>query len=71
MATRAGDNQSTIVSNALREVRDLRQKAVATLDVFPDASDATARSSALTTLWTKVETQVNNVFGGKVTLAAG
>ena len=68
MATRAGDNQSTIVSNALDEIRDLRQRAVATLDVFPDASDASARSSALTTLWTKVGTQVGNIFGDKVSL---
>ena len=67
-ASRVGAGQSTIVSSALEEVRDLRQKAVATLDVYPDAGDAAARTSALASLWTKVRTQVNLVFGDKVTL---
>ena len=65
-ASRVGAGQATMVSTALGEVRDLRQKAVATLDVF-DSGDA-GLSSSLTTLWTKVQAQVNSIFGDKVTL---
>jgi len=66
MANRVGDNEATIVSDALGEIRDLRQKAVATLDVF-DAGD-TGLSSSLTRLWTSVQSQVDLIFGDKVTL---
>ena len=66
-ASRVGAGTS-IVSDALDEVRDLRQKAASTLDVFPDASDAAQRTTALTSLWTKVQTQVTGIFGDKVDL---
>ena len=65
-ASRVGAGQSMIVADALGEVRDLRQKTVATLDVF-DAGDA-GLSSSLTRLWTSVQAQVTSIFGDKVTL---
>ena len=66
-ASRVGAGIS-MVSDALDEVRDLRQKAAATLDVFPDASDAAQRTTAPTSLWAKVQTQVTGLFGDKVDL---
>ena len=65
-ASRVGAGHSTMVSDALGEIRDLRQKAVATLDVF-DTGDA-GLSSSLTRLWTSVQGQVTGIFGDKVTL---
>lgn len=62
-ATRVGDNQSTFVSTALDTILDLRQKAAATLDVFPDAGDAGNLESALTALWNKAGAAVDDVFG--------
>ena len=70
MATRTGDNQSTIVSSALGEIRTLRQRAVATLDVFSDPSDATTLQSALRNLWDDVKDEVETIFGDKVSLSS-
>ena len=62
-AARVGDNQSTFVSTALGTLLDLRQKAAATLDVFPDAADASSLESALTSLWNKAGAAVDDIFG--------
>ena len=62
-ASRVGDNQSTIVSSALGELQTLRQKAVATLDVFPDAADAGSLRTALENIWEDAQDEVDLIFG--------
>ena len=62
-ASRVGDNQSTIVSNALGEIRKLRQQAVATLEVFSEPSDAVTLGTQLRNLWDKTQGEVNKIFG--------
>ncbi|MCY4189543.1 MAG: hypothetical protein OXD30_13775 [Bryobacterales bacterium] len=69
-ATRVGDDQSTIVSTALDAIRELRQRASVSLNVFSESSQAANLNSALTSAWNAVDGEVDKIFGeDKVSLA--
>ena len=69
-ATRVGDGQSTIVSDALDAIRELRQRASVSLNVFAESSEAGNLNSALTSVWAAVDGEVDKIFGkGEVSLA--
>ena len=70
-ATRVGDGQSTIVSDALDAIRELRQRASVSLNVFAESSEAGNLNSALSSVWEAVGVEVGKIFGkGKVSLAS-
>ena len=69
-ATRVGDDQSTIVSDALDAIRELRQRASVSLNVFSESSEAGNLNSALASVWSAVGGEVDKIFGkGEVSLA--
>ena len=69
-ATRVGDGQSTIVSDALDAIRELRQRASVSLNVFAESSEAANLNSALASVWSAVGGEVDKIFGtGEVSLA--
>ena len=69
-ATRVGDGQSTIVSDALDAIRELRQRASVSLNVFAESSEAGNLKNALNLVWNAVGGEVDKIFGkDKVSLA--
>ena len=62
-ASRVGTGQSTIVSSALGEIRQLRAKAVAAVGALPDNDDADILENALDNIWADAQGQVDLIFG--------